>query len=619
MGFFNSLGQVSYDRQYTDGYLIRRIASYFQGQRSRLGVIGGALIFLSVSGALTPLLVAAVIDAVANQPDGNLVALLVGAFFVTALLQYGANWLRRRMTTFVIGDGISRLRKDAFAASVGRDLAFYDDNKSGKIVSRITSDTQEFAQVLVIASDIFAQFIELVILMVVLFNREWQLLLLTLLWMPIFGALALFFQRMSRVVGRQGSRAMAAVNDNIQESVAGISVAKNFRREALVYEEFKVINAQSYNTNLKRGFVLAMIFPSLNALSGFGIGSVVYFGALSVVNGAINVGSWYLFIHSVDRFWFPLINIAAFWSQFQQGLSAAERIFALIDADNTVIQKDDQPAGKLTGRIEFKDMVFEYKPGVNVLDHFNLTIQPGESIAFVGHTGAGKSTIAKLIARFYEFQGGDILVDGRDIRLLNLESYRRQLGIVSQQPFLFSGTIADNIRYSKPEATDDEVRAIAYSIGDGEWLETLPEGLNTDVGERGAHLSMGQRQLVSLLRVLLQRPAIFVLDEATASIDPFTETQIQEALDLILKHSTSILIAHRLSTVRSADRIIVLRQGQIIEQGSHAALMRQGGHYAELYNTYFRHQSLEYVENARQMFDTSEMQAVKAAQTSPAP
>jgi ATP-binding cassette subfamily B protein len=280
-------------------------------------------------------------------------------------------------------------------------------------------------------------------------------------------------------------------------------------------------------------------------------------------------------------------------------LSAVERIFALIDAENTVIQNDHQPVDSLKGLIEFKDVVFEYKAGVNVLDHFNLTINAGESIAFVGHTGAGKSTIAKLIARFYEFDGGEILVEGRDIRSLDLDSYRSKLGIVSQQPFLFSGTIADNIRYSKPEATDEEVRAIAYSIGNGDWLDTLPDGLNTDVGERGAHLSMGQRQLVSLLRVLLQRPAIFVLDEATASIDPFTETQIQEALDMILSRSTSILIAHRLSTVRSSDRIIVLREGKIIDQGNHESLMKQGWHYAELYNTYFRHQSIDYIENAR--------------------
>jgi ATP-binding cassette subfamily B protein len=279
-------------------------------------------------------------------------------------------------------------------------------------------------------------------------------------------------------------------------------------------------------------------------------------------------------------------------------LSAVERIFALIDADNTVKQIDARPVPVLKGKIEFDDVVFEYSNGERVLDHFNLTIEPGENVAFVGHTGAGKSTIAKQIARFYEFQGGQVRIDGHDIRSFDLKQYRSQLGIVPQSPFLFSGTVMDNIRYARPEATDAEVEEIANSVGGGEWIETLPEGLQSPVGERGARLSMGQRQLVSLLRVLVQRPAIFVLDEATASIDPFTETQIQEALDLILARSTSILIAHRLSTVRSADRIIVLRDGKIIEEGNHDALIAAGGHYAELYNTYFRHQSLDYIESA---------------------
>jgi ATP-binding cassette subfamily B protein len=234
-----------------------------------------------------------------------------------------------------------------------------------------------------------------------------------------------------------------------------------------------------------------------------------------------------------------------------------------------------------------------------VLEDFSLHIQPGETLALVGHTGSGKSSIAKLIARFYEFQGGRILIDEVDIRTLDLAAYRAQLGIVTQTPFLFDGTVRDNIRYGKPEASDAEVQVAAEQVGGGDWIASLPQGLGTNVGERGSGLSMGQRQLVALARVLLQDPAIVIMDEATASVDPLTEALIQEGLDTVLEGRTSIVIAHRLSTIRHADRIIVLRKGAIIEQGSHDALLEQGGHYAELYNTYFRHQSLEYIESSR--------------------
>jgi len=253
---------------------------------------------------------------------------------------------------------------------------------------------------------------------------------------------------------------------------------------------------------------------------------------------------------------------------------------------------------------------FRYSEQEQVLSNFNLHIRPGESVALVGHTGAGKSSIAKLVARFYEFQGGNVLIDGQDIRSLDLQSYRGQLGIVSQIPFLFSGTVAENICYACAETNQEEVAEIAREIGGGEWLDTLPNGVQTQVGERGGLLSMGQRQLVSLLRVLVQRPAIFILDEATASIDPFTEWQIQQTLNLILKNSTSILIAHRLSTVKAADRIIVLEDGGIIEEGTHDSLLARDGNYANLYNTYFRHQSLAYVEQAREL--VAEPEGLKA-------
>jgi ATP-binding cassette subfamily B protein len=296
--------------------------------------------------------------------------------------------------------------------------------------------------------------------------------------------------------------------------------------------------------------------------------------------------------------------VASFWSQVQAGLSAAERVFALVDAEPQVKQIGALRLENLRGEIEFDRLNFRYTNKEVVLTDFSLRIRPAETVALVGHTGAGKSSIARLIARFYEFQSGALRIDGHDIRCLDLRDYRRQLGIVSQAPFLFSGTVLDNIRYARPEIGEAEVERLARQIGEGAWLETLPDGLHTEVGQRGAKLSLGQRQLVALMRVLAQRPAIFILDEATASVDPFTEEQIQQALDLILHRSTAIIIAHRLSTVKSADRIVVLKKGQIIEEGNHAALLAQAGHYAELYNTYFRHQSLEFVESMVQYRQT---------------
>jgi ATP-binding cassette subfamily B protein len=605
MAMFSGLDADKYDRQYTDGYLIRRIANYFADFKPQLvGVVIG-FVLVSVTSAVLPVFVAWGVEILESEGWSNTLTLIVGALIVAAILQYLSNWIRRALLSRIVANVVANMRKDAFAAALDRDLAFYDTHKSGKIVSRITSDTQEFGEVLLVTTDVLAQMTQVAILLAVLFSRSLILSLILVLTLPIIVAAAVSFRNLARIVTRQGARAMAAVNDKIQESVTGISVAKNFRKEAMIYREFVEVNNQSYRINMRRGFVLALVFPTLNILSGFAIAIILYVGAQFVTRGQVSVAEWFLFIQGVDRFWFPFINMAAVWSQFQQALSATERIFALIDADNTLIQFDQKEVDDLKGSIEFKNVTFGYAVDQPVLKNFDLKINLGEDVAFVGHTGAGKSSIAKLITRFYEFQDGQILIDGQDIRSFDLKAFRSKLGIVPQQPFLFSGTIRDNIRYGSPSSTDEEIREVAYSVGNGDWLEILPDGLDTDVGERGARLSMGQRQLVALMRVLLEKPAIFILDEATASIDPFTEMQIQEALDLILSKSTSILIAHRLSTIRNADCIIVLRDGEIMEEGSHDQLMEHGGHYAELYNVYFRHQSLDYIENAYSMFTAS--------------
>lgn len=601
MGFFAGLDADKYDRQYPDSYLFRRLGDYLRPHTGRLVLVTVTGLLLSATGALIPVLLSYGINVLENGAIFSTLLLVAGALLLAGLVSYGANWLRRLAINKVVAELISTLRKEALSAAVERDMAFYDENKSGKLISRITSDTDEFGQVLLLTSDLLNQIVEAAILTSILFSRNVRMTLVILAFTPVVIGIALLFRRFAREVTRKGSRALALVNDNIQESVTGISVAKNFRQEGMVYDEFVNVNERSYAINMRRGLVLASVFPALNALAGIATGTVLYAGAALVLNQTISASEWYLFMQATDRYWFPFINISTYWNQFQQALSSLERVLALIDSENTVNQYEDRHASDLDGTIDFNHVDFHYKTGDPILADFNLHIQPGENVAFVGHTGAGKSTIAKLIARFYEFQGGEICVDEVDIRSFDLTSYRSQLGLVPQSPFLFSGTIMDNARYSRPSATDAEIEAIAHSIGNGEWLETLPKGLLTDVGERGARLSMGQRQLVSLLRVLVQEPTIFILDEATASIDPFTEMQIQEAIELNLQRATSILIAHRLSTVRSADRIIVLRDGKIIEVGNHDQLIEQGGHYAELYNTYFRHQSLSYIENAREM------------------
>lgn len=602
MGFFSGLDTEAYDRQYSDKELVRRIIKYFGCHVKRLSWMSLSLVFIAIAGASVPILVSRMVDALSADMQGNEIWLISTAVLAAGILMWAANWVRRRFLGRITQDVIMDIRVEAFQASARHDLSFYDEFSSGRIVSRITSDTREFGQMVILVTDLISQFVQAAIIAGVLTSREPQLMLWLLGVMPLVFLVAVGFRRLARRVTRRGMRAMGNVNAAIKETVSGIGVAKNFRQEATIFEEFDDANQTSFKTNLTRGFVLALVFPSLNTLGGFATALLLYVGGMQAANGVIAAGSWFLFMQALDRFWFPVLNLSSFWTQLQSGLSASERAFALIDAEPKVIQVATNPVPKLNGEITFKDVDFSYTGKEQILCEFNLHIKPGENIALVGHTGAGKSSIAKLVARFYEFQSGEILIDDFDIRSFDLTEYRAQLGIVSQIPFLFSGSVMDNIRYARHDASYEEILEVANRIGEGEWLETLPQGLETEVGERGGRLSMGQRQLVSLLRVLVQRPAIFILDEATASIDPFTEWQIQQGLNMILQDTTSILIAHRLSTVKAADRIIVLEDGQIIEEGNHDTLLAAQGKYANLYNTYFRHQSLAYVEQSGKSF-----------------
>ncbi len=604
MGFIlDGLETEDYDRSYSDRDLLKRIISYFRPYTRQVLLAAAMIALNSLAGTGGPVIISRAIDLLARDPAVPNMLLLAAGVLLLGVAAWGFNFVHQYVGARVIGNVVLKLREDVFDATIAHDLSFYDEHPSGKIVSRVTSDTQDFSDVVSLTVNLFSQILLVAIMSLWLFSIDWRLTLMLYGMSPIAVIIALSFRRIARRVTQNARRVTAKINAQIQESVSGIMIAKSFRQEQAIYATFDANNRQGFQVGIRRGIVLNSIFPIISIASGVSMGALVYLGGLATLDGHVSPGNWYLFMQAVGFFWWPMLNIASFWSQFQDGLSASERVFALIDAEPKVVQTTSEPVERLDGGIEFRHVRLTYTDKEIVLPDFSLTIRPKETVALVGHTGAGKSSIARLIARFYEFQGGEILVDGRDIRRLDLHAYRQHIGIVPQEPFLFSGTVAENIRYGKPDATDKDVREAAMHIGGGDWLADLPDGLNTDVGERGANLSMGQRQLVALARVLLKNPAIFILDEATASVDPFTETQIQEGLETIMADRTAIVIAHRLSTVKHADRIIVMREGEIIEEGTHDSLMAQGGHYAELYNTYFRHQSLAYIENARDLLE----------------
>jgi ABC-type multidrug transport system fused ATPase/permease subunit len=596
MGFLmDGLEAEAYDRKYTDRALIARIVDYFRPYRRLMLAVAVLVTLNALVDTAFPLLVSRGLDLVIASRTLQTVFALIAAILGASVLSWIFTFFRQRFTARSVGDVVLCLRNDAFASVVANDMSFYDQFLGGKIVSRITSDTEDFATVVTLTLNLLSQFLLFFLLAAILFFRSVYLALLALSIVPAIVLVALTFRLIARRATRRSQRSLARVNANVQEVVSGIVVAKNFRQEQHMYDEFMRVNAQSYRVSVRSGFIYSGVFPLLFFIANLGTTVVVYFGGHSVFGHTISAGDWFLFVQSMGLLWFPLTSIASFWSQFQLGLSASERVFALLDTEPHVRQTASEPVERLRGKIEFRHLFFSYDDRQHVLTDFDLTVQPGETVALVGHTGAGKSSLARLIARFYEYQGGELLIDDCDIRSFDLSGYHRQLGIVPQFPFLFSGTVTDNIRYARPQASDEEVERVARSIGYGDWLEALPEGLNTLVGESGRALSMGQRQLVALARVLLQDPAMVILDEATASVDPLTEAQIQEGLDVVLKGRTAILIAHRLSTIRHANRILLLSHGRIIEEGTHENLLQHGGHYAHLYNTYFRHQSANYL------------------------
>ncbi len=600
MAYGWNLEAEEYDREIHDKVLLKRIFSYFGPYKRSMIIVILTIFISSITSAFVPVLTSIIINNLETNRNIFYIFAIIIIILIFNLLSYVFNYLQQRFAFRVIGGVVLDLRKDAVDAVLNHDLSFFDRNPTGKIVSRVNSDSETFGTTADLSIQLISSVLIVFFLTFIMFFINILLTLAIIVAVPAFFILALSFRKIARRRTLLGQRALASVNDFVKESFSGIQIAKTFRQEEKLYEKFNTVNNTSYKVNLRRAFLLNVIFPSLGIIQGITITLLVLIGGSNVLGGTISAGDLNLFLQGVNYLFFPLLSIAAFWPTFQAGMAASERIFALIDTTPLVIQNDNIKPSRLKGNIEVRNLTFHYEKQKNVFDNFSLSIKSGESIAIVGHTGAGKSSLAKLLARFYEFQGGDILIDGISIRNYDLKDYRRQIGIIPQTPFLFADSIENNIKYCCVDANKEDVYNSLNVTSGSDWIEDLSKGLETDTGERGSRLSMGQRQLVVFARVLLENPAILILDEATASVDPFTETRIQDALQKTIEGRTSIIIAHRLWTVRHVDRIIVIDHGKIVEEGNHDELMAKGGMYAELYDTYFRHQSLEYIEQLKE-------------------
>jgi ABC-type multidrug transport system fused ATPase/permease subunit len=588
-----------YDRDYGDIVLLKRIVSYFGKYKRPMIIVIFFMTISSVFRALIPVLTTIAINNIGNNSSVFFIILIILLIFGLNLLGWIFNYFRQLNMSQVVGDVMLDLRRDAGEAVLEHDLSFFDKHPIGKIVSRINTDSRDLSQTVELTLDVISSLFVIIFVLTFMSFMNIILFLITIISVPLFFALALSFRKVARSRTLLGQRALASVNAYVKESFSGIQIAKTFRQEDKLYENFNKVNDISYRVNLHRAYIFNIMFPVLSVIQGSVLTLIIFYGGGRVLDGSISAGDLNLFLQGLGYLFMPLLTIATFWPAFQTGLASSERIFALIDTLPLVVQKNNIKPPRLKGGIEFKNVTFSYEVSKEVFEDFNLKINPGESVAIVGHTGAGKSSLAKLIARFYEFQGGEILIDDVNIRDFDLKEYRRQIGIIPQTPFLWADTIENNIKYCNKMATKEDVYNVLNISSGIDWIDDVSNGLETNVGERGSRLSMGQRQLVVFARVILEDPAILILDEATASVDPFTETRIQEALQKTIEGRTSIIIAHRLWTVRHVDRIIVLDRGKIVEEGNHNDLMAKGGTYAELYNTYFRHQSLEYIEKMK--------------------
>ncbi len=487
------------------------------------------------------------------------------------------------------------LRKKLFNHLQRLSLSYYSKTPVGWIMSRVTSDTERVAELVTWGLlDTTWGILNISTSLVFMAFIDWRLALIVSFSIPIIIAVAFYFKKRIIVEYRQVRKVNSKITGAYNETITGVRVVKALGREHENLEEFKGLTSEMYRAGYRAAWLSALFLPTVQVISALSVGMILWYSGNQVANisiggSSISIGGIQAFISYVTFMLFPIQEMARVYAEMQQAIASAERIFSLLDAEPEIVDRPDAvDPGSLRGAIEFDDVSFAYEADSPVLSSFNLTVKEGETIALVGPTGGGKSTIVNLICRFYEPTEGVIRIAGTDYTEMSQHAIQSRIGMVLQTPHLFSGTIRENLRYGRLDATDEEVEAAAKTVGADEFIRNLEHGYDEQVGEGGSLLSVGQKQLISLARAVLADPDIFIMDEATSSVDTLTEALIQKGMERLLHGRTSFVIAHRLSTIRNADRIVVIENGRIAEMGSHSELLRQRGHYYRLYTQQFR-------------------------------
>ena len=589
-GFGLDYEEKKHTRKIPDRALVARLLSRLLKYKRRFTITVVAVVVVSLTGLLPPYLLQVAIDNYMVNSDFAGLTLIAMILVGVYLVNWISDYLRTYQMSWMGENMVNELRKQLFSHLQELSFGFYDRSEAGEIISRVTNDTDTLSQifvqgVLTLISDVLT-LIGIVAIMLLL---SVPMTLAAFSVIPPLILLIFVFQSRLRKAYRATRKKIAVVTSRLEQSISGIKEIQSFTREQDAIKDFRQANVENLQANVQAGKLFALLMPAVQIVGAIGTCVVLWFGGMSIISGSITLGIVIAFLLYVNKFFQPLVDLTTFYNTVQSAMSAAERIFVTLDTKPEIA--DAQDAVELShakGEIVFNHVTFGYDPDRPVLEDVNIYVEPGKTLAIVGPTGAGKSTIVKLLSRFYELQKGTVTVDGRNVRKVTLNSLHKQMGVVLQEPFLFSGTIMENIKYGKLDATDGEVEQVAKIVGIHKFISSLPQGYETDVGERGSRLSVGQRQLVSFARALLSDPPILILDEATSSVDPYTELKIKKALTVLLKNRTSLVIAHRLSTVRNADSIIVINEGKIVEEGNHTELMKKKGMYHRLYKKQFK-------------------------------